>query len=68
MKRQGEFFDIPTSKLTPLQVREKLAEVAATVIPAGKVDEFKDLLVFKSSPNGGNAVTDDLKYTGTPDF
>jgi hypothetical protein len=63
MKRQGEFFDIPTSTLTPLQIRENLAKLAATVIPADKVDPFKDLLTLKSTPNGGNAVTDDLKYT-----
>jgi len=29
------------------------------------VAEMKDLLVLKSTPNGGNAVTDDLKYTST---
>jgi len=62
-KRQGEFFDIPTSTLTPLQIRQKLAGVAASVIAPGAVDEFKDLLTLKSTPNGGVAVTDDLKYT-----
>lgn len=62
-KRQGEYFDIPTSTLTPLQIRESLANLAAEVIPANKVEEFKELLKLKSSPNGGVAVTDDLKYT-----
>ncbi|KAJ7181602.1 hypothetical protein C8R43DRAFT_969623 [Mycena crocata] len=62
-KRQGEYFDIPTSTLTPLQVRENLAALAAEVIPADATGKFADLLVLKSSPNGGNAVTDDLKYT-----
>ncbi|KAJ6532271.1 hypothetical protein DFH09DRAFT_1182564 [Mycena vulgaris] len=62
-KRQGEYFDIPTSTLTPLQIREKLAALAAEVIPANATGNFADLLLLKSSPNGGNAVTDDLKYT-----
>ncbi|KAJ7034141.1 hypothetical protein C8F04DRAFT_1102379 [Mycena alexandri] len=62
-KRQGEYFDIPTSTLTPLQIREKLTALAAEVVPANAVANFSDLLALKSSPNGGNAVTDDLKYT-----
>jgi len=62
-KRQGEYFDIPTSTLTPLQIREKLAALAAEVVPGSVAGNFADLLVLKSSPNGGNAVTDDLKYT-----
>lgn len=62
-KQQEDYFDIPTSTLTPLQIREKLATLAAQVIPASKVGEFNDLLRLKSSPNGGVAVTDDLKYT-----
>ena len=62
-KRQGEYFDIPTSTLTPLQIREKLAALAAEVVPTSVGGNFADLLVLKSSPNGGNAVTDDLKYT-----
>ncbi|TFK71996.1 hypothetical protein BDN72DRAFT_793003 [Pluteus cervinus] len=61
--RQGEYFDIPSSTLTPLQIREKLAQLAAGVIPPQAVDPFKDLLTLKSTPNGGVAVTDDLKYT-----
>ncbi|KAF8645475.1 hypothetical protein AX16_007761 [Volvariella volvacea WC 439] len=60
---QGEYFDIPSSTLTPLQIREKLAGVAATVIPPEAVEKFKDLLALKSTPNGGTAVTEDLKYT-----
>ncbi|EMD40528.1 hypothetical protein CERSUDRAFT_44584 [Gelatoporia subvermispora B] len=62
-KRQEEFFDIPTSTLTPLQIREKLAHIAAGVIGEQNVPAFKDLLALKSTPNGGVAVTDDLKYT-----
>jgi protein-disulfide isomerase len=62
-ENQGQYFDIPTSTLTPIQIREKLAQLAANYIPSNKVDEFKELLKLKSSPNGGVAVTDDLKYT-----
>ncbi|KAJ8482155.1 hypothetical protein ONZ45_g15052 [Pleurotus djamor] len=60
---QEDYFDIPSSSLTPLQIREKLATLASQIIPADKVDEFRELLKLKGSPNGGIAVTDDLKYT-----
>ncbi|KAF9226918.1 hypothetical protein BS17DRAFT_696298 [Gyrodon lividus] len=62
-ENQGDFFDIPTSTMTPLQIREKLADLAAGLVPENKVDEFRELLKLKSTPNGGVAVTDDLKYT-----
>ncbi|KAK1227553.1 hypothetical protein PQX77_009462 [Marasmius sp. AFHP31] len=60
-KSQDEYFDIPTSNLTPIQIREKLAHLASQ---AGvNQSNFSDLLTLKSSPNGGVDVTDDLKYT-----
>ncbi|KAG6868128.1 hypothetical protein C0993_007332 [Termitomyces sp. T159_Od127] len=62
-KNQGDYFDIPTSTLTALEIREKLAKLAGQVIPPAAVEQFKDLLKLKGTPNGGNAVTDDLKYT-----
>jgi len=62
-KRQEEYFDIPTQDLTPRQIRENLAKLASEVLPPDAVEKFKELLVFKGTPNGGNAVTDDLKYT-----
>lgn len=62
-KQQGEFFDGPSSNMTPLQVREKLANIAAQVITEEQLVMFKDLLKLKPSPNGGIGVTDDLKYT-----
>ncbi|KAJ6515262.1 hypothetical protein C8R45DRAFT_955860 [Mycena sanguinolenta] len=64
-KRQGEYFDIPTSTCTPLQIREKLTALAeeAIPVPSSAFGRFADLLLLKSSPNGGTAVTDDLKYT-----
>jgi hypothetical protein len=66
---QDNFFDVPSSTLTPLQIREKLADIANSVIQdKGQVAEFKELLKLKSSPNGGIAVTDDLKYTSESDL
>lgn len=60
---QGEYFDIPTSTLTPVQIREKLAALAASVIGDSVAGDFSELLKLKSTPNGGVTVTDDLKYT-----
>ncbi|CAE6511118.1 unnamed protein product [Rhizoctonia solani] len=56
---QTQFFDIPTSTLTPLQIREKLVSLAPEGIDTKAV---ADLLELKSTPNGGVGVTDDLKY------
>ncbi|RXW25803.1 hypothetical protein EST38_g10 [Candolleomyces aberdarensis] len=61
-KHQDEYFDIPTANLTPLQIRAKLIDLAASVIPFGDVEKVKDLLALKGTPNGGTGVTDDLKY------
>ncbi|KZT29378.1 hypothetical protein NEOLEDRAFT_1107084 [Neolentinus lepideus HHB14362 ss-1] len=61
-KKQTDFFDIPSSNLTPIQIREQLAAVFGEVAGQDKVAAFKDLLTLKSTPNGGVAVTDDLKY------
>ena len=64
MNRQEEFFDGPSSTLTTLQIREKLADVATEAgITGDKLVSFKDLLTIKGSGNGGIAVTNDLKYT-----
>ena len=65
MNRQEEFYDIPSSKMTPLQIRELLADVATkSGLDDGELKAFKDALVLKSTPNGGTSVTDALKYTG----
>ncbi|KAH9943187.1 uncharacterized protein BXZ73DRAFT_40210 [Epithele typhae] len=61
-KNQGEYFDIPTSTMTPVQIREKLATLFAESTGM-EAASFGDQLVLKSTPNGGTAVTDDLKYT-----
>jgi hypothetical protein len=63
MKKQEAFYDIPTSTLSPIQIREKLAEVAQELLQSNELAEFKELLKNKSTPNGGVSVTDDLKYT-----
>jgi len=62
-KVNESFYDIPASKLTPVEIREKLAEVGEPVIGAEKVAVVKDLLLLKSTPNGGTAVTEELKYS-----
>ncbi|KAG1760725.1 hypothetical protein EDD22DRAFT_899936 [Suillus occidentalis] len=62
-KQQAEFFDGPSSNMTPLQIRERLASIAAQLITEEQLAMFKDLLKLKPTPNGGIGVTDDLKYT-----
>jgi hypothetical protein len=64
LQRQGEFYDIPTSNLSPVQIRGKLALLfAETGVSGDKVEAFKELLKLKGTPNGGVSVTDELKYT-----
>lgn len=62
-KNQSHFFDIPIANLTVTQIREKLVDLALPIVGSDKKDVLIDLLTFKGSPNGGIAVTDDLKYT-----
>ncbi len=64
-KTQAEYYDIPTQDLSIRQIREKLAQHAAHVLPPDSITTFKDLLAFKGASNAGNAVTEDLKYTST---
>jgi len=61
-KHQTEFFDQTASKLSPIQIRAQLVSLASEVIGQEKGKEMADLLVHKTTPNGGTAVTDDLKY------
>jgi len=63
LQRQEEYYDIPTSTLTPIQIREKLASLYAEAATSDQVEGFRDLLKNKSTPNGGVSVTDELKYT-----
>jgi len=64
-EKQTDFFDIPSSNSTPVQTREKLVDLAITVpgIDSSSKGALLDLLAHKTSPNGGVAVTDELKYT-----
>ncbi|KAF8345579.1 hypothetical protein F5887DRAFT_1061715 [Amanita rubescens] len=59
---QEEFFDQPTSRMTALQIRQRLKELASQVLPEPAVGKFEDLLELKSTANGGTGVTDDMKY------
>ncbi|KAF5363597.1 hypothetical protein D9756_000304 [Leucocoprinus leucothites] len=59
---QDDYFDKATLDLTPRQIRDKLASLAGQVISREAVEKFRDLLALKGSANGGNGVTDDLKY------
>jgi len=61
-ERQTDYFDHESSTMTPLQIREKLVELASHHIPKGKIEELQQLLKIKPTPNGGIGVTDDLKY------
>jgi len=64
LQRQEEYYDIPTSTLSPIQIRERLALLfAETGVSGDRVESFKELLKLKSTPNGGVSVTDELKYT-----
>jgi protein-disulfide isomerase len=62
-KAQGQFYDIPTATITPARTRENAAELglSAGILTTEEVAAVKDLLLLKSTPNGGCAVTDDLK-------
>jgi hypothetical protein len=66
MQRQEEFFDRAVADLTPTQIRQKLVALAGEVpsIDESKLPAIQDLLTYKGSPNGGNAVTDDVKWFG----
>ena len=65
MEGQEDFYDIPSSNRTPTQTRAKLVELALPVVGADKKEVLIDLLTHKTTPNGGTAVTDELKYTST---
>jgi len=62
-KHQEEFYDIPVSNLTPIQIRAKLVALGKEAdLDDTQIAEVAELLKLKSTPNGGVAVTDDLKY------
>ncbi|KAL5508184.1 hypothetical protein ACEPAH_5803 [Sanghuangporus vaninii] len=61
-KNQTEFFDKAIANLTVTQIREKLVALAAPIVGDDKKAELTNFLTYKSTPNGGIAVTDELKY------
>jgi len=64
LREQEKFFDRAVADLTPTQIREKLIALAGEVssIDKAKLPAIKDALTYKSSPNGGVDVTDNLKW------
>ncbi|KAJ7770962.1 hypothetical protein DFH07DRAFT_735015 [Mycena maculata] len=58
---QNGYFDTPTANEAPEVTRGRLANLLETILPSAK-KPFLDLVALKGG-NGGNAVTDDLKYT-----
>eukprot|EP01111_Echinosteliopsis_oligospora_P002768 TRINITY_DN1427_c0_g1_i1.p1 TRINITY_DN1427_c0_g1~~TRINITY_DN1427_c0_g1_i1.p1 ORF type:complete len:109 (+),score=38.85 TRINITY_DN1427_c0_g1_i1:336-662(+) len=63
MGAQEAYFDRPSVDLNSNQIRDKLAQFAGEF--AGNADatqKIRDLITFKTTPNGGIDVTDDLKY------
>jgi len=64
MERQEELFDRAVADKTPVQVREALVQLAGEVksIDKSKLPAILDLVTYKSTPNGGVAVTDDIKW------
>lgn len=70
MNGQEDFYDIPSSDRTPTQTRTKLIDLALPIVGDDKKEALKALLDHKTTPNGGNAVTDELKYTSafSPNF
>lgn len=61
---QEKFYDIPTSTKTPVETRASLVQLGVEkgILDEADAEEVKDLLAHKTTPNGGNAVTNDLKW------
>lgn len=61
---QEKFYDVPTSTKTPLETRANLVQLGVEkgILDEADAEEVKDLLAHKTTPNGGNAVTNDLKW------
>ena len=65
MDGQEDFYDIPASNRTPNQTRIKLIDLALPIVGEDKKEILTGFISHKSTPNGGTAVTDELKYTST---
>lgn len=63
MQKQEDYFDKAVANQTPTQIRESLIKLAETSgVESSKIPELRDLLTYKTTPNGGVAVTDDVKW------
>jgi len=64
MQHQEEFYDRRVADSTPTEIRRKLIALAGEVpsIDQSKLLTIQELLTYKGSPNGGIAVTDDVKW------
>lgn len=63
MERQTEFFDQAVANLTPTQIRENLVALAGDAgISKEKLPAIADHLKYKTTANGGNDVTNDIKW------
>ena len=51
-----------TSRCTPTETRAKIVKLALSIIGEDK-EVLTDLLTHKTTPNGGAAITGELKYT-----
>ena len=63
MNGQENFYDKPSSDRTPTQTRAELVKLALPIVGKDKEGPLTELLSHKTTPNGGNQVTDELKYT-----
>ncbi|CAG7848659.1 SubName: Full=Uncharacterized protein {ECO:0000313/EMBL:CCA70603.1} [Serendipita indica DSM 11827] len=61
-EHRPEFTDVPTANLSPVQLREAIAEFGLKqgVLTQDEVDKVKEILTLKEG--GGHGVTDELKY------
>ncbi|KAG8802913.1 hypothetical protein FRC17_006315, partial [Serendipita sp. 399] len=65
-KAQDQFYDMPTANLTPVQIREQLAELGKTsgTLTDAEVEAVKQALLPNTkdgAKNAGVSITDDLK-------
>lgn len=66
MEHQTDYFDRAVADQTPTQIRENLIKLAEKAgVESSKLVAIKDKLTYKTSPNGGVDVTNDVKWFST---
>lgn len=66
MEHQEDYFDRAVADQTPTQIRENLVKLAGKAgVESSKLPAIKDKLTYKTSPNGGVDVTNDVKWFST---